>query len=320
MSYVDRMHDLLLHVAGRVPDEFMATARRQLAAGMVGDVALAVCLQLVQRKVPVTIEQAGLLSELVDDSATALFSGIRITEHDFSSPWRFVWNPERPNSDIDDATAALVAVLDVTPAARGLWLSWRMSWSGGPLYPVYVVEADGGDHARLSAELHVAVADRLDVPRIEVVGLSEAPSYQRAARNSGELVWSVAEPSELFIANVFNRVDRLGGPSLDDHPRLTEPADREHVLAHLRAGQVLVSTDTTMIDVVQPGRGSVVPIGFRTDGVWLWPEAIAYYLEEYGLAPDERFLAHIRTAERPLGPVSTVIVDRALRQLLDPSS
>jgi hypothetical protein len=49
--------------------------------------------------------------------------------------------------------------------------------------------------------------------------------------------------------------------------------------------------------VVDPARGSTVPLTVRTDGFWLWCEASAYYLERHGMAPDPGLLAHIRSCE-----------------------
>lgn len=338
---VYRMHDLLLHLAGRVPDDFLASARQQLTEESVTGIADAVCLQLAERKVPVNIAQAGLLSELVGDEASAVFGGIPIRDEQPPLEWMFAESPapsgvlgqsdsaagkaERPEtpgrSETGDATDALIDVLSGESTARGLWLSWRTPFrGGGPPLPVHVVEAGDG-LAALSAQLHQALAERPGTPRIEVVGTGEVPGYQRAARAYGALVWAATEPPELSVARVFDRVDPDGGPQFDrDHPRLTDQGEFQRVLDYLRAGEVLLSTGATMDDVVQRERGQVVPTSYRTDGVWLWPDAVTYYLQEHGLAPDERFLAHIRAAEGPPDQLDAVSTHRALRQLLDPST
>ncbi|MEU6646266.1 TNT domain-containing protein [Saccharomonospora sp. NPDC046836] len=57
--------------------------------------------------------------------------------------------------------------------------------------------------------------------------------------------------------------------------------------------------------VVVPGRGydidrlantpeSTVPIAFHSDGSWIWPAAVNYYLREYGIAPEPDLTQHIR--------------------------
>lgn len=338
---VYRMHDLLLHLAGRVPDDFLASVRQQLTEESVTGIADAVCLQLAERKMPVNIAQAGLLSELVGDEASAVFGGIPIRDEQPPLEWMFAESPAQPGkpgrpdsaaekaeqprtsgrSETAGATYALINVLSGASTARGLWLSWRTPFRGGgtPL-PVHVVEADDGLPA-LSAELHGALAEHSGTPRIEVVGTDEVPGYQRAARANGALVWAATEPPELSVARVFDRVDPDGRPQFDqDHPQLTDQDELQRVLDYLRAGEVLLSTAATMDDVVRPDRGRVVPTTYRTDGVWLWPDAVSYYLEEYGLAPDEQFFAHIRAAGRPPEQLDAVSTHRALRHLLDPST
>lgn len=41
-----------------------------------------------------------------------------------------------------------------------------------------------------------------------------------------------------------------------------------------------------------------MPAGFRTDGVWVWSDQIAYYLDRYGLAPEPALRQHL-TARAP---------------------
>ena len=81
--------------------------------------------------------------------------------------------------------------------------------------------------------------------------------------------------------------------------------------------EVLLSTGAALDDVVEPERGQVVPTSYRGDGVWLWPDAVAYYLEEHGLAPDEHFLEHIRAVGGPPARLDAVSTHRAVRHLLE---
>jgi hypothetical protein len=46
-------------------------------------------------------------------------------------------------------------------------------------------------------------------------------------------------------------------------------------------------------DALNPDAGQVVPSSFRTDGEWIWTDAVAYYLEQHSMAPDEELAAHI---------------------------
>src|SRR5690606_2352302 len=50
---------------------------------------------------------------------------------------------------------------------------------------------------------------------------------------------------------------------------------------------------------------AVVPLGYRTDGVWVWPEGLAYYVQTRGVAPELALLTHIESrASRPPAEVS----------------
>ncbi|WP_433261105.1 hypothetical protein ACQPZF_25915 [Actinosynnema sp. CS-041913] len=318
MTTADGMHEVLLGLAGRVPDDFLASARRQLADGAVGDVAVAVTHELARSRVPVSVADAAVLSELVDESAFGAFTGIPLSDVRPPLVWLFAGAGEQ---DVrDETTAALVEVLAATPSARGLWMAWRTPLrDDGPRVPVYVVTTDGGDLAALAGRLCRVLDGRADVPRVEVVGPGDAPSYQRAARAGGRLVWAAAEPVEMFVVRVFDGVDAEGGPVFDeDHPRIADPAERERVLAYLGGGELLLGSGDTMADVVAPERGRVVPMNYRTDGVWLWPDAVSYYLEHHDLAPDAPFLAHIYLTDQPPARLDAVTVHRALSHLLGP--
>ncbi|WP_223838284.1 hypothetical protein [Saccharopolyspora pogona] len=316
------MHDLLLGLAGRVPDEFLATARQQLADGVIDQVAESVCQELAAGGVALPFRQMSVLAEFLADSATSTFSRIPIGDEQRVLAWHFTGTPSEP-VDVDDvAVAALVAVLSDTTGVRGLWRVWRGPVRGqGPWLPVYVVEAGSVDPAGLTGRLQRALAAAgSGVPRVEVVAPGgEVPVYQRAARSYGRLVWAATEPAQLNLARVFDGVDEAGEPVFgEDHPRLLDAAERDRVLGYLRAGTVVLDTDSTMDDVVDRLRGSVVPVSFRSDGVWIWPDIVCYYLEQHGLAPDEQLLAHIRNANRPPAPLDAVTVHRVLEYLSSP--
>ncbi len=216
---------------------------------------------------------------------------------------------------------ALIAVLSDTTGARGLWRAWRIPIRGqGPPLPVYVVEADTADPAGLTGRLQRALTTvDSDVPRVEVVAPgAEVPMYQRAARSYGPLVWTATEPAQVRLARAFDGVDDAGEPFFtEDHPRLLDAAERERVLDYLRAATVVLHTDATMEDVVDPARGAVVPTAFRSDGSWIWPDIVSYFLDEHGLAPDERLLAHVRNADGPPAPLDAVTTHHVLEHLFN---
>ena len=74
--------------------------------------------------------------------------------------------------------------------------------------------------------------------------------------------------------------------------------DRVVVADQLSRGTLLMATTARLDDVLAAdpaaGRGRV-PVNFRTDGVWVWNDAIAYYAREHGIAPVAGLLEHLRS-------------------------
>ena len=118
------------------------------------------------------------------------------------------------------------------------------------------------------------------------------------------------------IAKVFDGANDGVPYYLADHPRL-EPQVRSEVLAYLDAGAALLLTTATEPDFVDPARGEAVPMGFRTDGEWIWNDALAYYLTEYGYAPEPEFLASMAAAGYRCPTPDPEAVQRALDDLFE---
>lgn len=101
---------------------------------------------------------------------------------------------------------------------------------------------------------------------------------------------------------------------LPNHPRLS-PTERTAPLSYLAAGTALLMTTASEPDFVEPSRGEVVPMNFRTDGTWVWNDALAYYLAEYGLAPEPEFLAAMDAADWVCPTPEIEVVETALEEL-----
>lgn len=70
--------------------------------------------------------------------------------------------------------------------------------------------------------------------------------------------------------------------------------ERDALLRYLGQGKMLMRTTARDVDQVEPARGEVVPMSFRSDGTWIWSDGIAYYLRTYGVSPEESFRVDIR--------------------------
>jgi hypothetical protein len=98
-------------------------------------------------------------------------------------------------------------------------------------------------------------------------------------------------PAQARIARVFADSDVFPGD-----PRalwLTDPDERERIAGYLRAGAPILMTTTLLADRLDPARGRAVGASYRTDGTWIWSDALTYYVRTYGLAPEDEFRAHI---------------------------
>lgn len=71
-----------------------------------------------------------------------------------------------------------------------------------------------------------------------------------------------------------------------------------NVLAYLDTG-MLVAAGGIARDFLSAERGRVGLQGVRTDGVYIWPEELAYYVREYGVALPVDFLEHVGERARP---------------------
>ncbi|QIZ39160.1 IS630 family transposase [Saccharopolyspora sp. ASAGF58] len=87
------LHGVLLGLTGRVSDEFLATARWQLAEGGIGRVAESVCQELAAGGVALTFRQMGVLAEFLADSATSMFSRIPTGDEQRVLAWHFTGSP-----------------------------------------------------------------------------------------------------------------------------------------------------------------------------------------------------------------------------------
>ncbi len=121
--------------------------------------------------------------------------------------------------------------------------------------------------------------------------------------------------------------DVFDGDDADGKPVTYRPAlpraEKSLVLNYLRQSRTAVEDEATKADVLDPQLPPQVPLGFVTDGVWMWPVATDYYLDVHNVPPPRDLLDHIR-GRRYQAPdlVSDNLVERAraLVAELDPES
>ena len=312
-------HWLLLRLAGHLPDDLVAQCRQWVAKGQLTAVGRAVGDAICADRLPLTTADANLLAELLAAGGvdSVFLSDVEVTDVDQMPLCGFVpgqarldavlgLTPDigldgsgvdpRPEDGVDDA--ALAAVSD-EPAVRGLWRVWRYPCEGSRLFTVrrvYLLECDANADLpviTVRTQERLAAAGEID-PQVEVypvrVGL---PRYQRLARSGGTLMWARDPDPGIQIVRLYDEVDENGPRMAPEHPSIEEP-EAGRLATYLRQGEPLLLTTGTMDDVVDRTRTGAVPMSFRTDGVWIWSDASAYYLEQYRLSPDPRLVAHAR--------------------------
>ncbi|MGI8308444.1 glycohydrolase toxin TNT-related protein [Saccharopolyspora hattusasensis] len=127
----------------------------------------------------------------------------------------------------------------------------------------------------------------------------------------------IAEPADGFqVANVFDDYDEQGRPVVAD--RQPVPAEKVAALRqYLENAPVVLASREDEEDQLDPERAASVPGTWHTDGAWLWPGAIAYYLTQYGVPPEAELFEHIRSRGFQLVEVDDVTRDAAVSELLD---
>lgn len=120
-------------------------------------------------------------------------------------------------------------------------------------------------------------------------------------------------------APVFDAVDGDGPYFSPDRRRVLDGTERARLIAYLTAAPLVVRAHGLEPDPLDPAAGRVVPIGFQTDGVWIWQEAAAYYLRRHGVAPENDLVGHIEaTGYTPPAELPDEVLNAAADAALDP--
>lgn len=230
----------------------------------------------------------------------------------------------------DSAISALCQAVAAEPRVRGLWGAWRRRRAddvpddvgGSEPVRVFLVEVDGRSAVPVLTRQFQQVLVFAGEPgaQVEVYATGDSlPDYQRQALGSAALLWAQRAEAAPTLVPVFDEVDPQGGPRFStEHLRL-EPDERRHVAGYLYGAEAVLLTTATMVDLMDPDRGDVVPLSFRTDGAFVWPESVAYYVDQHGLEPHPPLLAAIRAAQYRPPRVDGVDLFRAENVLMQPS-
>ncbi|MCE7000517.1 TNT domain-containing protein [Saccharothrix sp. S26] len=94
------------------------------------------------------------------------------------------------------------------------------------------------------------------------------------------------------------------GPDPAVHARpAVHPQELDDVLAYLENAPVVLAARSYGPDALEPGATPSVPLSFHTDGTWVWPGGVAYYLRNHHLPPVPQLVQHIRDNGYAVPPV-----------------
>ena len=99
---------------------------------------------------------------------------------------------------------------------------------------------------------------------------------------------------ELRKARLFDGDGPDGRPYVSRPP--VEPDERYRLLAYLENAPIALPAHEYEPDRLDPdpaGRRDV-PTTFHTDGAWVWPGAVGYYLRHHDIAPEPDLVDHVR--------------------------
>ncbi len=320
-------HWALLRLAGRVPDGLLTTSRGLLAEGRYAEMARVITLAAAGRDLPLHQDDLRCIRGLLDGETgprllTGPLVGDPMPRHEFTAAEPFTAGV-RSGRRADRLDRAAVAAVRAEPAARGVWRTWRVRAEGYReiAKPVFVVEVDArADAAGIAGRLqdHLTAEGEL-YPQAEVYEAGDwLPAYQRSARAASELLWAREPDPGVRIASLIDGFVGVGPGGWQDAEPVEDDAERDRLLAYLEAGTPVLITTARLHDVIDRERGRVVPMSFRTDGVWIWNDISVYYLRTYGFRPDDGLVAHIAANGYTIPQVDGVAEFRAISVLYRP--
>ena len=105
--------------------------------------------------------------------------------------------------------------------------------------------------------------------------------------------WLDARPAQgMRIAKPFD------GTAADGRPEIARPdvpgAERDAMVRYLEQAPIVLAARSYDDDALDPDHARNVPLTYHTDGTWIWPGAVGYYLRVHGVPPEPELAAHIR--------------------------
>lgn len=69
--------------------------------------------------------------------------------------------------------------------------------------------------------------------------------------------------------------------------------NKDKICKYLNSGYVLAACGSVVNDIICPEKGVIGPPDDVTDGKWIWPADLAYYVENYNLKLQDEFIDYM---------------------------
>ena len=118
------------------------------------------------------------------------------------------------------------------------------------------------------------------------------------------------------IGTIWLRVEDGQPVMSNDLGRSRSDHEKENILGFLNGGTGLIAAAGYDVDRIDPDAPACVPIGYRTDGDWIWGAELKYYLSNHGVLPPADFIEHMAEKGYVAKEASESELDEALQQVV----
>ena len=115
------------------------------------------------------------------------------------------------------------------------------------------------------------------------------------------------------IARIFDTIGPAGRPVIN-RPDL-EIDEQDRLLEYLDHAPLVVTDRGYDIDRLAQTPEATVPVAFHSDGQWIWPAAVNFYLRQYSVSPEADLIEHVRSVGFQLPPVDEPTLQAAAAYL-----
>ncbi|MER5390796.1 hypothetical protein, partial [Saccharopolyspora sp. NPDC002686] len=237
----ERLHDLLLAMAGRVDDDGINSARELLGTGLPGAAAAYLTGCLIAGRIPVDTTEQHQLRRVLEETRSApgladrlnAVDGATTGEHRFGDP-----------GDVDASLAAALAPVTARlQGLRGLWCTARttpagVSYGAVPRRVLLAEVGSGGSTPAVAYQLLEALRRAGLNCSVEVFDSgAELPEYHREALAAAHRVHLDAAPAEPVAERPVEQAVEQQAPAEPTPEPAPEPAPAPAPVEQVRAEQ-----------------------------------------------------------------------------------